>query len=59
MSALLGTIYVGELRTEKKVARWHNTSEILIVARNFNLSMIWMVMHLGEDIESAEERKSQ
>lgn len=39
MSALLGAIYVGELRTEEKVAMWHHTSEILMVAVTFNLSM--------------------
>lgn len=54
MSAPLGTICVEELRTERKVARWHHTSQILIVAMNFNLSMKWIVVYLGEDTENVE-----
>ena len=54
MSALLGTIYVGELRTEKekKVGRWHHTSQILVVAMYFSWSMKW----IGEDTEKQEEQ---
>lgn len=55
MSAPLGTICVEELRTERKVARWHHTSQILIVAMNFNLSMKWIVVYLGEDTENVED----
>lgn len=56
MSAPLGTICVEELRTERKVARWHHTSQILIVAMNFNLSMKWIVVYLGEDTENVEDK---
>lgn len=39
------------------MARWHHTSEILIVAMNFNLTMKEIVMHLGEDTDNAEEKR--
>lgn len=58
MSALLSTIYVGELRTERKVASWHRTSEILIAAVTFNLSMKQIVVHLGAETENAEEKEA-
>lgn len=54
MSAQQGAIYVAELRTEREAARWHHTSEILIVAMNFSLSMEWIAVHLGEDTENSE-----
>lgn len=54
MSALLGTIYVGVLSTEKKVARWHHTSAILIVAMNFSLTVKWIVINLEEGNENAD-----